>query len=326
MRTEFTDQEELLRKFGDWIQLEVAQGDASRHTKRSYVSSLRSFFVWCQGENIEAFTASQNEIKLYRAYLIQSGYKRATIQTKLAGVRRFYDALQDWNVRLDNPASKVKARKDLTSRAEKIAEKYIRDREAFLNLWKLPDRTVTKGIRDSAILRILCYTGCRVSELIELNLDDIKNSENHRLLIRGKGSKRRHVPLGEKELEILGDWIVVRDGLAVEGTKALFVALDNRTGGNRISTRGVRAIVNQYLRRTGIKQPGRSCHALRHSFATWLLDAGVPIAAIADLLGHSSIAITSVYAKIVDMNKYTPSEIFRMVDITERIQDIGQFN
>lgn len=72
-----------------------------------------------------------------------------------------------------------------------------------------------------------------------------------------------------------------------------------------------RTVVNHYLRQAGLKQPGRSCHALRHSLATWLLDAGVPTEAIDDLLDHRSIAITVVYAKGVDMHKYTPSELFR---------------
>jgi integrase len=72
--------------------------------------------------------------------------------------------------------------------------------------------------------------------------------------------------------------------------------------------------VNKYLRLAGLKQPGRSCHILRHSLATWLLDAEVPTEAIVDLLGHSSIAITAVYAKVVDMNKYTPSQILKEGD------------
>ncbi len=73
--------------------------------------------------------------------------------------------------------------------------------------------------------------------------------------------------------------------------------------------RGARSIVDKYLRQAGLKQPGRSCHGLRHSMAVWLLDAGVPTEAIADLLGHSSIAITAVYTKVVDMHKYTPSDL-----------------
>ncbi len=301
---------DLLERFQDWIQIEVAQGDASLNTQCSYLSSVRGFIAWCRDRDIEPIRATEDEIKLYRAHLIQSGYKRGTIGTKLAAIRRFYDALQAWEVRLDNPAVKVKAKKDLTSQAEKIAEKYIPDRDAFLNLWRQPDRTSPKGYRDRAILRILCYTGIRVAELCALDLADIKNSDNPQLLIRGgKGGKRRHVPLGGTELDILQEWIDVREKLVGESTQALFITLDNRTKGKRLGTRGVRSQVDRYLRQAGLKQPGRSCHSLRHSMAVWLLDAGVPTEAIADLLGHSSIAITAVYAKVVDMHKYTPSEM-----------------
>ena len=305
-----TELSDLLLRFQDWIQIEVAQGDASRHTQESYLSSTRGFFAWCQDRDIYPDKATEDEIKLFRAHLIRNGYKRSTIKTKLAAIRRFYDSLNDWDVRLDNPAEKVKPKKDLTSHAEKIAEKYIPNREAFLRLWKQPTGTSPKGYRDRAILRILCFTGIRVSELCSLDLADIKNSNNSQLLIRGgKGGKRRHVPLGDTDLEIIQDWIGVRERLAGESNKALFITLDNRTKGRRLGARGVRSQVDRYLRQAGLKQPGRSCHGLRHSMAVWLLDAGVPTEAIADLLGHSSIAITAVYTKVVDMHKYTPSDL-----------------
>jgi len=301
---------ELLVRFRDWIQIEVAQGDASRHTQQSYLSSTRGFLAWCRAHDVEPNRATEDEIKLFRTHLIQSGYKRGTIRIKLAAVRRFFDALQDWGVRLDNPAAKVKAKRDLTTQAERIAEKYIPDRDAFLNLWKLPDRKSMMGLRDRAILRILCFTGIRVSELCSLDLADIRISDNPQLLIRGgKGRKRRHIPLGGTELDVLQKWIMARERLTSKNRQALFITMDNRSKGQRLGSRGARSIVNKYLRQAGLKQPGRSCHALRHSMATWLLDAGVPTEAIADLLGHSSIAITAVYAKVVDMHKYTPSEI-----------------
>ncbi len=310
MNNNSKDTDELLLRFQDWIQIEIAQGDAGRHTERSYLSSTRGYFAWCLNREIEPIRATEDEIKLYRAQLIQKAYTRGTINTKLAGIQRFYDALQDWGVRLDNPAKKVKAKKDLTSQAEKIAEKYISDREGFLNLWKLSDKSNTLGVRNRAILRILCFTGIRVSELCALDLSDIKDGVNPRLLIRGgKGRKRRHVPLGKMELKIIHEWVDVRDHIGGDGDQALFLALDNRTKGQRLGSRGARSVVNRYLRKAGLKQPGRSCHALRHSLATWLLEAGVPTEAIADLLGHSSIAITAVYAKVVDMHKYTPSEV-----------------
>jgi len=305
-----TKQGEIMDRFRVWIEIEVAQGDASIHTLRSYESSVQGLFTWCQVRGIDPTEATEDEIKLFRSHLILSGYKRGTIKTKLAGIHRFFDALQDWEIRVDNPAVKVKAKKDLTSQAEKIAEKFIPVREAFLALWEQPDNTSSRGIRDRAILRVLCFTGIRVSELCSLDLADIKNSGNPQLLIRGgKGRKRRHVPLGAQELATLQHWMDVREELASDRTEALFLTLDHRTRGRRLGTRGARSIVNRYLLQAGLKQPGRSCHALRHSLATWLLEAGVPTEAIADLLGHSSIAITAVYAKVVDMHKYTPSEV-----------------
>ena len=315
MNYESTEPSDLILRFQDWIQIEVAQGDASLNTQCSYLSSVRGFFAWCREHDIEPIRATEEEIKLYRAHLIQSGYKRGTIGTKLAAIRRFFDALQDWEVRLDNPAAKVKAKKDLTSHAEKIAEKYIPDRDAFLNLWKQPEKISPKGYRDRAILRVLCFTGIRVAELCALDLADIKNPDNPQLLVRGgKGGKRRQVPLGGTELDILQEWFDVREKLVGESTQALFITLDNRTKGQRLGTRGVRSQVDRYLRQAGLKQPGRSCHGLRHSMAVWLLDSGVPTEAIADLLGHSSIAITAVYTKVVDMHKYTPSEVLLSLD------------
>jgi integrase/recombinase XerC len=308
---ENTESSDLLVRFQDWIQIEVAQGDASLNTRESYLSSTRGFFAWCHDRDVEPVIATEDDIKLYRTHLVQSEYKRGTIKTKLAAVRRFYDALLDWEARLDNPAEKVKPKKDLTSQAEKIAEKFIPDREAFLNLWALPDKTSPKGYRDRAILRVLCFAGIRVAELCALDLADIKNSDNPQLLVRGgKGGKRRHVPLGGKELDVLQDWIDVRERLVDESNQALFITMDNRTKGKRLGTRGVRSQVDRYLQTAGLKQPGRSCHSLRHSMAVWLLDAGVPTEAIADLLGHSSIAVTAVYAKVADLNRFTPSEVF----------------
>jgi site-specific recombinase XerD len=303
------ENDEFLMRFREWIQIEVAYGDASQHTVRSYLSSIRGFLKWCRRKSLNPVEASKNDIKLFRAHLIQKGYKRGTIATRLAAVRRFFDAILDWGLRQNSPALKVRAAKDLTTRAERVAEKYISDRDAFLGLFSLPEVTTSKGIRDRAILRILCYTGIRVSELCSLDLTDIKDSENPRLLIRGKGRKSRHVPIGQTELEILTEWINVRCEEVVGVNNALFITMDNRTQGRRIGTRGVRTIVNKYLKQAGLKVPGRSCHALRHSIATWLLDAGVPTEAISELLGHATVATTAVYAKIVDMHKYTPSEV-----------------
>ncbi len=104
-------------------------------------------------------------------------------------------------------------------------------------------------------------------------------------------------------------WLDARNAFTDLNEDALFISLDNRTRGTRLSTRSARRIVDKYLTMAGIKQEGRSCHALRHSTATWLLAAGVPMEVIADLLGHSSVAVTAVYAKVVNHRKYIPGTL-----------------
>jgi site-specific recombinase XerD len=179
-----------------------------------------------------------------------------------------------------------------------------------LDLYTIPDENTVNGKRDRAILRILCYTGIRVGELCALNKEDLWLGELPTLTIRaGKGRKRRHIPLGEDDAIVLQDWLDLRKTIEGSDNEALIISLDHRTRGTRLSTRGARNIVNKYLEIAGVKKPGRSCHALRHSTATWLLEAGVPMQAIADLLGHSSFDVTAIYARVVDHRKYTPGDV-----------------
>jgi site-specific recombinase XerD len=116
----------------------------------------------------------------------------------------------------------------------------------------------------------------------------------------------------------------VRKSINGVDPEAFRISLDHRTKGSRLSTRGARYIVNKYLKIAGLKKPGRSCHALRHSTATWLLEAGVPMQAIADILGHSSMDITAIYARIVDHRKYTPGNVLskRIREALARYQPI----
>jgi len=300
----------LLERLRTWLILEVSQGDPGPNTLRSYLGSAKSYLKWCEASGTNYITATDRDLKRYRAYLVQNNYRRGTIATRLAGLKRLYTAFVDWGWRGDNPATGLKARKDLTSRSEKIISKYIPDREAFLDLYTIPDENTISGKRDRAILRILCYMGIRVSELCALNKEDLRLSEFPTLTIHaGKCRKRRHIHLGENDAIVLQDWLDLRKTIEGPDSEALIISLAHRTRGTRLSTRGARNIVHKYLEIAEIKKPGRSCHALRHSTATWLLEAGVPMQAIADLLSHSSVDVTAIYARVVDHRKYTPGDV-----------------
>jgi site-specific recombinase XerD len=301
---------ELLEQLHTWLIIEVSQGDPSPNTMRSYLGSAKSYLLWCRAAGINPLKAKDIDLKRYRAQLVQKRHRPGTIATYLAGVKRLYEAIVDWGWRRDNPAAYLKARKDLTSRSDRIISKFIPDRDAFLDLYKIPDENTTKGKRDRVILRILCYTGIRVSELCALDMDDVQLGELPTLIVRaGKGRKRRYIPLGEVDANVIQDWLDEHKIINGADQGALIMSLDHRTRGSRLSTRGARYIVNKYFKIAGLKKPGRSCHALRHSNATWLLEAGVPMQAIADLLGHSSMDITAIYARIVDHRKYTPGDV-----------------
>jgi site-specific recombinase XerD len=301
---------DLLEQLHTWLIIDVSQGDPSSNTLRSYLGSAKSFLFWCDTSGINYATAKEIDLKRYRAHLVRKRYRPGTIATYLAGVKRLYAALLDWGWRRDNPAATLKARKDLTSISDRIISKYIPDREAFLDLYRIPDENTLEGKRDQAILRILCYTGIRVSELCALNKDDVQLGDFPTLIVRaGKGRKRRYIPLGEEDADVLQSWLDLRKTIEGADQEALIISLDRRTRGSRLSTRGARNVVNKYLKIAGLKKPGRSCHALRHSTATWLLEAGVPMQAIADLLGHSSMDVTAIYARVVDHRKYTPGDV-----------------
>jgi integrase len=169
-------------------------------------------------------------------------------------------------------------------------------------------------------LRLLCYCGLRVAELCALDRSDLTRGERPTLVIRhGKGGKRRSIPLSDADCQTVDVWLAARPEQPRES--ALFIGLGNQSCGMRLSVRGVRRIVDRYLTLAGWKTPGRSCHALRHSLATWLLDAGVPIEAIADLLGHTSVTTTSIYAKVVDRCRYIPGQILVARGRCEGVKD-----
>jgi integrase/recombinase XerD len=251
-------------------------------------------------------------LKAYRSHLVHRDYLPATISPYLSGIRRLFEAMMEWGWRDDDPTDDLRARKDLTSRSEKIVSKYIPDRSAFLDLYMIPDQHTSKGKRDRAILRIFCYTGIRVSELCALNLNDIHLSKPPTLTVRaGKGNKCRHTPLGEADARVL------RREIEGDDPQALMVALDHRHFGARLSTRGARNIVDQYLRVAGLKNPWRSYHALRHSTTTWQLKTGVPKQAIAELPSHAAVDRTAIYARVADHRKCIPGDV-----LSKRIREV----
>ena len=296
---------DLLIAFGEFMRLNVAEGDASPETIRAYHTHVKAFVAWCAAEGKHPTSIGEEDLKEYRAALAPL-YARDSVATKLAAVRRFYTMLHARGFRADNPAQGLKAPKDKTNRAERI--KYLNVPEAA-RVIALPDVTTAQGKRDRAMLSLFIHNGPRVSELAALNVADVDLERGEIVIRHGKGDKMRTLLIEPNVIADVRAWLAVRQALAQADAAALFVTLnhDPREHGQRMTTRAIRGLVDRYLLRAKCKRKGVSCHSLRHTFATLARAAGSQIADIGDALGHSSYETTQVYAKIVDQRANNPA-------------------
>jgi integrase/recombinase XerD len=287
---------DLGQALADFLRLSIADGDASPKTVASYLTEVRQYTQWCESEGINPARATEDDLRAYRSYLV-GHYRRGTVATKLAAVRRFYDAALWRGLRPDNPAKGLKAPKEKTTREDSVKCLPL---EGFKRLLALPDNA-----RDKAILALMGWHGLRVEEVTNLNRVDLNlGGELPTLSVTGKGSKTRKIHLIERSAAALSAWLEVRPK---SDDSAVFVSIGNRGRGERLTTRAVRYMVDSYLEQAGLKADGISCHSLRHSFATWSLAGGAKLTAISGAMGHSSIETTQVYAKVVDRINENPA-------------------
>jgi len=294
--------DDRLARFASFLRLHVAEGDASPATVRSYMAQVRQFVAWCEGAGLSPELATEGDLASYRRHLVEAGYARSTVATKLAAVRRFYDAAQSWGLRGDNPGAGLRAPRDRTGAAARV--KYL-PIEGLRRLLRLPDGRTVAGRRDRAALLLMALQGLRVAEVAGLALGDYHAGDPATLTVTGKGAKVRTAHLVPATVKALEAWLRSRASLA--RCDRLFVALDHAHRGGPVTTRGLRLVVDGYLAEAGLKAAGVSCHSLRHSFATWSYAQGGDLLAISREIGHAKITTTQVYADLVDAVASNPA-------------------
>jgi integrase/recombinase XerC len=286
---------QLIDKFRDHLKVER---NASTHTLRSYSADLEQFHGFlkekkmAQGNGGEVAAEKIDHLAI-RAFLssLYRDHKKSSLGRKLASLRSFLKYLVQEGYLRRNPAEIV-----ATPRQEKPLPNFMPVDEAFA-LMETPNPSLIWGARDKAILEALYSTGMRVSELVGLCEGDLDSSLGI-VRVFGKGGKERIVPIGEKALEALRVYLEKRDKAAPKaGEKGRKAPIFINTRGGRLTSRSVARILQKHLVRGGIWRK-ISPHALRHSFATHLLDAGADLRAIQELLGHASLSTTQRYTHV----------------------------
>lgn len=279
---------DLIHAYENYL-LKVKQ--ASENTVSSYIRDVRQFSQWWSDrQTSDVLSATQVDIEAFLQDLQAEGKSPATISRSLASLKNFYSYLVLSGFLEASPVSA-----DIhVARGEKKIPQILTGREVELLLAQ-PVCSDAKGFRDKAMLEVIYATGIRVSELIALNVDDV-NLEAATIRC-GSGRKLRAVPLYPAALKALSVYIQdVRSGmLADESDRALFV----NVGGVRMTRQGFWKILKYYQARAGI-ETDITPHTLRHSFAVHLLENGADLNVVQELMGHSDISSTQMYAQMLN--------------------------
>jgi site-specific recombinase XerD len=261
---------------------------AAEATRRAYATDVGQLAEWADSQGKAPEELGHRDLRRFAAHLSERGISKAGVARKLAAIRSFYGALLRAGSVGANPADLVASPK----KDRKLPRVLTRDEMQSL-LDRIPTRTPLE-MRDRAMLELAYSCGLRAEEVANLNLDS-PDFEGERLRIEGKGGKTRLVPMGEPAQAALRGYLERgRHALIGSGTEnALLVS----KSGRRLHPSDVRRRLQRWVREAAIAG-GVSPHALRHSFATHLLEGGADLRSIQELLGHSSLSTTQVYTQV----------------------------
>jgi len=277
----------------------VVEKGLSKNTIESYRRDIKNFNNFLLNKKID----SPNDIKYnnileFISSLTDKGYKSASVARTIVSIKQFFKYLQIEEIIKDNPISIVKTPKVKKSLPVVLSEK---DVDTLLNL---PEDGTPGRTRDLAMLELLYATGIRVSELINLELNDL-NFEMGFIIVQGKGSKERIVPIGEKSKQKIMDYLSNSRDFMIKNKISSYLFITKR--GTKMTRQGFWKLIKRNALNCGIKT-NITPHTLRHSFATHLLKRGADLRSIQFMLGHSDISSTQIYTHL---DKEGLKEVFK---------------
>jgi len=276
----------------------------SAQSLRAYATDLRQFEEFLAERATASLTSVDHlSLRAWLAGMSERNYERRSIARKLASVRSLFRWLHKRGEIADNPTKLLR-----TPKLNRVLPSFL-DEQQVNALLTAPDAGNWSGLRDRAILELLYATGLRVSELVNLDINDLELGRGT-LRTMGKGRKERILPLLPSAITAVNTWLgprsrPPRSKHGIDGSvRAVFV----NQRGSRLTDRSVRRLIDGY-----VQQAALNCHVtphtLRHSFATHLLNHGADLRDVQELLGHAHLATTQVYTHVTTS---------RMLDVYER--------
>jgi site-specific recombinase XerD len=277
------------------LDVDLTRRDSAPRTRRAYSVDLDQFAWWASGEGLEPQSIDAKAVRRYIARLSERGAAPSTSARKLAALRALFSSQREHGHIAQNPADLVS-----TPRRSDHLPRVLSAREAAGLLDGIPAGAPLE-LRDRAIFELAYSCGLRAEEIVSLRLCDV-DYDAEQLRVEGKGRKTRVVPVGEPALVAVKRYLDCgREGFA--GVPMADARSDERQPlflsktGRALGTSDVRRRLKMWTARTGAGV-GASPHALRHSFATHLLDGGADLRSIQEMLGHADVSSTQIYTRV----------------------------
>lgn len=252
------------------------------HTVKNYLYSLKQFVLWL---DLPIEQVTNRTILSYIDHLLDKRLAPKTINCQLDSIRGFYDYLRyEEEVSIENPVKRGYA-----LRLSKPLPRHLKDEQVVILLAAIHNR------RDQAMFRLMLRCGLRVEEVANVTLAALDIKRRRIFVENGKGAKDRIVYISDDALKALGAYFKVRP---LSRAKKVFLVEKGPCRGKPISVRGIQKRMEYYAKKTGLKV---SCHHLRHTMATQLLNAEADLVTIQDLLGHTRIKTTQRYCKVCNL-------------------------
>ena len=278
-----------------FIEMLAAEHGASRHTLDAYQRDLQQFLSSCKGNPADQ---SRQQIESYLSKLSQRGLSPKTIARKLSAIKQFYRFLYSEKLCESNPASTISTPKQARHLPNVLS---IESVQALVETARKDDRP--EGARLNALIELIYASGLRVSELVSLRVAQLQKSVQHPsgyepyLIIKGKGSKERLVPLNARAIESVKAYLDIRAHFLTQGIASPYLFPSSAKTGH-LTRQRFGQLLKQLAMDAGLNPDSLSPHTLRHSFATHLLSGGANLRVIQELLGHADISTTQIYTHV----------------------------
>lgn len=278
-----------------FLEAQVAELDAAQNTQLSYARDLQGFADWLEGHGKGFDSAQRSDIEAYLIASEAQGLALATRARRLSSIKGLYRFAFEEGFRGDNPAMQIKGPGKQKSLPKTLSQS---DVDRLLDATPKTGRSDHDRLRNICLMELLYATGMRVSELVALPVAAARGDPKM-LLITGKGGKERMVPLPPPARVALAEWLAARDA-KFAGPKASPYLFPSRGALGHLTRHRFYGLIKEIALAAGVSPAAVTPHALRHAFATHLLENGADLRAIQTLLGHADISTTEIYTHVLE--------------------------